>query len=199
MLYEPEQVMVFCISTELHASTRTRNSSCMMNNPPETRTFLPRASLGHAVDEFLQLELHMQSNITLKRKSQMYLGIIIINSMKNPSNSKSNKENSFWSLWNTTTSLMEDLDTEILEQTCIYLSFRWQQYYCGSHDLHGTEHCRLQVGWHRHAAPETVSIPKWVQQQEQPQQHEEEDEEENPNYPPENEHRPKSWESPRSL
>lgn len=152
------------------------------------------------VDGFLQLELHMQSNVTLERKSQMYLGIIIISSMKNPrSNSKSNKENSFWSFWNTTISLMEDLDTEILQQTCIYLSFRWQQYYCGSHDLHGTEHCRLQVGWHRHAAPETVSIPKWVQQQEQQQQHEEEDEEENPNYPPENEHRPKSWESPRSL
>ncbi len=193
--------MVFCISTELHASTRTRNSSCMMNNPPETRAFLPRASLGHAVDGFLQLELHMQSNITLERKSEMYLGMItIIISMKNPrSNSKSKKENSFWSLWNTTTSLMEDLDAEMLQQTCMYLSFRWRQYYCGSHDLHGTEHCRLQGGWHRHAAPETVSIPKWVQRQEQQQQHEEEDEEENPNYPPEDEHRPKSWESPRSL
>jgi hypothetical protein len=57
----------------------------MMNNPPETRAFLPRASLGHAVDGFLQLELHMQSNITLERKSEMYLGMITtIISMKNP-------------------------------------------------------------------------------------------------------------------
>jgi hypothetical protein len=114
MLYEAGQVMVFCISTELHASRRTRNSSCMMNNPPETRAFLPRASLGHAVDEFLQLELHMQSHVTLERKYEMYLGMItIIISMKNPrSNSKSKKENYFWSLWNTTTSLMEDLDAD---------------------------------------------------------------------------------------